>query len=267
MGKRDGWRAGRAAASVLLVVLLLAGGPSPLPADDGSSLITLPGGETLELVLLPGGSFPMGSEDGDPDEAPVREVFLPPFLLGRTEVTQAQWRAVAGDSPAHFGGCGSCPVENVSWEDAAAFLERLSRLAGRPFRLPTEAEWEFAAGAGGLHRRWAGTDAAPDLAGYAWIRPGAGGRTHPAGEKLPNAVGLLDMTGNVWEWCADWYGRDAYAVLPALAPDGPTEGTLRTVRGGAWPNQPDTARITTRLGYDPGTRLPLIGLRVALDAP
>jgi formylglycine-generating enzyme required for sulfatase activity len=182
-------------------------------------------------------------------------------------VTQAQWRAVMGDDPSHFRGCDACPVEQVSWEDAQRFLRRAGEQAGAAFRLPTEAEWEYAAGGGGAHEAWPGTGDPDDVPAHAWFKGSFEGRTHPVGQKQPNAFGLRDLGGNVAEWCADLYDPEYYRGAPADDPRGPAAGTLRCVRGGSFLSTRDEVRTASRHGSDPGARRRSIGLRVARDAP
>jgi formylglycine-generating enzyme required for sulfatase activity len=231
------------------------------------------GGPTVELVLIPPGEFEMGSPENEPDrfgaqEGPVHRVRITkPFYLGKCEVTQALWRAVMGTNPSEFQGERD-PVENVSWEDCRDFLERLNALV-RPwgaFRLPTEAEWEHAARAGSATRFYYGAD--PDcreLGDHAWYVANSGGRTHPVGEKRPNAWGLYDVLGNVWEWCADWYADDYFGSSPAVDPPGPATGTLRVLRGCSFRYEVRRCRIAYRVGYDPTARYYNSGLRLAAD--
>lgn len=221
----------------------------------------------LELVHIAPGTFQMGTAaEGGADERPVTEVTLTrAYWLGKTEVTQAQWRAVMHASPAYFQG-NDHPVERVSWHEALEFCRRLTereRAAGRlpaghVFTLPTEAQWEFACRAGttGPH--------AGDVANMAWINTNSGGRTHPVAQKQPNAWGLHDMHGNVWEWCLDRYGN--YPGGRVSDPTGAEAGAGRVYRGGRWGNSANFARAAYRLSALPEHRGVSLGLRVALVA-
>jgi formylglycine-generating enzyme required for sulfatase activity len=220
----------------------------------------------IEFIRIPGGEFAMGSSAGGDDERPPHPVRLRAFYLGRFEVTQAQWRAVTGENPAHFGPCDDCPVEQVSWGDAQLFLRRASQMARVALRLPTEAEWEFAAGGGALHEPWPGTDDPEDLPAFIWFKGKFEGRTRQVGRKKPNAYSLHDLGGNVAEWCADWFDPDYYRQSAVDDPRGPVSGTRKCVRGGSFLSGPDEVRTTHRWGSDPAARRRSIGLRVARDA-
>src|SRR5712691_3391855 len=189
----------------------------------------------MEFVLIPAGTFQMGSNDSDThnDEKPVHTVRITqPFYLGKYEVTQGQWQAVMGNNPSFFKGDPNRPVEEVSWNDVQEFIRRLhSREGGATYRLPTEAEWEYAARAG-TTTRWSFGDEASRLGRYAWHEGNAGGQTHPVGQLQPNPWGLYDMHGNVWEWVQDWYG--SYTSGTAVDPAGPSWGWDRVRRGGSW---------------------------------
>ena len=208
----------------------------------------------------------MGSAAGGEDELPVHRVRLRAFYLARFEVTQAQWRAVMGENPAHFTACESCPVEQISWEDAQLFLRRAGEKAGVTLRLPTEAEWEYAAGGGDRRETWPGTSDRDELPAFVWFKGSFEGKTHPAGQKKPNAFSLHDLGGNVAEWCADWFDPGYYRTSPVDDPRGPGEGTRRCVRGGSFLSAPDEVRAARRGGSDPAARRRSIGLRVARDA-
>ena len=216
-----------------------------------------------EMVAIPGGSFLMGSPpgQGDADERPQRRVTIAPFAMGRTEVTQAQWFAVMGTRPSWFKG-DDLPVEQVSWDDAQDFVRRLSTMTGRRYRLPSEAEWEYAARAGSQGAYSFGDDAS-QLGRHAWFGANSNSRTQPVGRKQANAYGLYDMHGNVWEWVEDcWNGN--YAGAPA---DGRawTSGDCgrRVVRGGSWNDFPALLRAAIRSGYTSSYRSDNDGFRVA----
>jgi formylglycine-generating enzyme required for sulfatase activity len=199
----------------------------------------------MEFVRIPAGEFEMGSNDADAGEKPAHRVGISrPFEIGKYEVTQAQWEAVMITNPSYFKD-PSRPVESVSWEDAQRFLNALNdKKDGYRYRLPTEAEWEYAARAGATAGPTGNLDA------VAWYQPNAGAQTHPVGQRKPNAWGLYDMLGNVWEWCADWYG--AYPAALVMDPIGPSHGTGHVVRGGSWVSAATYLRVTSRYGGAPG---------------
>ena len=240
----------------------------------------------MKLVLIPAGSFQMGSPDDDKDalddEKPRHPVRITrPFYLGVCEVTQGQYRAVTGKTPSCFKGSDELPVEQVSWLDAVEFCNALSRKENLPpfyvangakvavpdwnaagYRLPTEAEWEYACRAGSSTRYSFGDDAA-SLVEYAWDKLTSSGKTHPVREKRPNAWGLFDMHGNVWEWCWDSYDPDSYANLPEVNPHGPESASLRVRRGGSYVLNPCDQRSAFRARYHQDFRAYDVGLRVA----
>ena len=218
---------------------------------------------TIEVVEIPAGSFVMGSES-EPDERPPHRVaFARPFQMGKYEVTQAQWKAVMGGNPSQFVG-DELPVERVTWVEAQTFVERLSAMTGKTYRLPTEAEWEYACRAGGTGL-WSYGDAERALARHAWFDANARERTHGVGGREPNAWGLYDMHGNVWEWCADWYSEGYYAVSPEASPGGPATGTHRALRGGSYGSIASGCRSANRFFFSPDERYLASGLRVVLE--
>ena len=197
------------------------------------------------LVLVEGGTFMMGSPNTEADRSDdeyQHRVTLSSFYMGKYQVTQAQWQAVMGNNPSHFKG-DNLPVESVSWDNIQVFLEKLNTLYSPPlggqgggfFRLPTEAEWEYAARGGNKSQgyTYAGSN---NLNEVAWYCDNSNSKTHPVGQKKPNELGIYDMSGNVWEWCQDWYNGDYYKNSPANNPTGPTSGTYRVLRGGSWNN-------------------------------
>jgi formylglycine-generating enzyme required for sulfatase activity len=212
----------------------------------------------FEFVQVPAGEFVMGSESSEafPDEKPVHRVRITKaFELGKYEVTQAQWEAAMGSTPSNFKGADR-PVEQVSWNDAQEFLSKLNeRKDGYRYRLPTEAEWEYAARAGTTG------DNTGNLDSVAWYASNSGGQTHPVGEKQANAWGLYDMLGNVWEWCQDWYDANYYRNSPAEDPQGPSSGRLRVLRGGSWYDDSRYVRVAFRDRNDPGNRNYIFGFR------
>ena len=225
----------------------------------------------MEFVGIPPGEFLMGSTGryAVVHEQPLTRVRISKgFYLGKYEVTQDEWQAVMGNNPSFHSSCGSCPVEQVSWEDAQAFIGRLNALSGGGrYRLPTEAEWEYAARAGTTTGTYAGDIANPFgnnpvLNGIAWYAENSGGRTHPVGQKAPNGFGLYDMLGNVWEWVGDWYGD--YPGRAVTDPVGPASGSERVLRGGSWGAgvYARSCRSASRLGFSPGSRFNSMGFRL-----
>jgi formylglycine-generating enzyme required for sulfatase activity len=205
----------------------------------------------------------MGSNDSDAydDEKPVHTVRITqPFYLGKHEVRQGQWQAVMGNNPSRFTGDPNRPVENVSWDDVQEFIRRLNaREGGAIYRLPTEAEWEYAARAG-TTTRWSFGDEASQLGRYAWYDGNARGQTHPVGQLQPNPWGLYDMHGNVWEWVQDWYG--GYASGTAVDPAGPSSGLGRVYLGGGWFTPARYCRSAGRGSVAPGKRIDSLGFRL-----
>jgi formylglycine-generating enzyme required for sulfatase activity len=227
--------------------------------------IDLGAGVKMDFALIRPGSFMMGSEKGDDDEKPVHEVTITkPFYMGVYEVTQAQWKAVMGDNPSNFKG-DDLPVESVSWEECQGFLEKLKGKVGEGMtcRLPTEAEWEYACRAGSKTEYCFGDDEGP-LGEYAWYRANSEQKTHAVGQKKPNAWGLYDMHGNVWEWCADGYKR--YRRDAATDPKGPSEAAARVLRGGSWCDDAQYTRCAPRSGPGPEIRRRDYGFRVVVSA-
>jgi formylglycine-generating enzyme required for sulfatase activity len=239
---------------------------SPKPSEPPRLTSTLTNSLGMKFVLIPAGELQMGSANGFEDEKPVHTVRISQaFYLGKHEVTQAQWQAVMGSNPSQFAGDPQRPVERVSWDDVQAFVQKLNaREGGAQYRLPTEAEWEYAARAGSQTAYSFGDDAA-QLGQYAWYDKNAGGTTHPVGQLQPNAWGLYDMHGNVWEWVQDWYG--AYPAAAAVDPAGPAAGSYRVIRGGSWFYDAGGCRSAFRHRVDPGCRDDFLGLRLLRTAP
>ena len=208
----------------------------------------------------------MGSTSGDDDERPVRTVRISKsFYLGIYEVTQGQWEAVMGDNPSRFTGDPNRPVERVSWEEVQQFIDEFNaREGGTKYRLPTEAEWEYAARAGSTTAYSFGDDNG-QLSKYAWFGDNAGNTTHPAGQLQANAWGLYDMHGNVWEWVQDWYGK--YTAEPVTDPQGPAAGSGRVIRGGGWYGVAGSCRSASRGSDAPGDRFGDLGFRLLRTAP
>jgi formylglycine-generating enzyme required for sulfatase activity len=215
-----------------------------------------------DLVVIPAGSFTMGSNDF-PDEMPPYNVAIQSFAIGRTEVTQGQWKAVMGSNPSRFGECGDdCPVERVSWDDIQGFIQKLNAKTGKGYRLPSEAEWEYAARAGGNGYWSFGNDEA-QLGQYAWYHANSNSKTHTAATKKPNAFGLFDMYGNVWEWTQDC--RNANYIGAPTEGDAWTAGDcgLRILRGGSWASGTSFTRAAVRSWFATSVRFDSSGFRVA----
>jgi len=219
----------------------------------------------IAFVLIPSGFFMMGSTTGNPNEQPVHQVRISTaFYLGQYEVTQAQWQAVMGKNPSSFKGDPNLPVESVSWEDVQEFIRRLNaRESGGRYRLPTEAEWEYAARAGSTTAYSFGDR--QRFGDYAWFLLNSGGTTHPVGQKLANAWGLYDMHGNVWEWVQDVNG--AYASAPFTDPLGPPLGSDRVFRGGAFSSDARGCRSASRSRTKPERRNVFLGFRLLRTVP
>lgn len=216
-------------------------------------------GVELEMIAIPGGTFQMGSNIVD-NEKPIHPVTLPPFHIGKYPITQAQWQAVMKNNPSYFRG-DKLPVERVSWEMATEFCQKLSEKTGRNYRLPTEAEWEYACRADSTGMYCFGDDDAL-LEKYAWYSKNAGDSTQPVGEKLPNDWGLYDMHGNVWEWCQDRYTPNYYQQSPRENPQGPSSGVHRVLHGGSWSDDPFICRSASRFWGLPGGVKLIVGFRV-----
>jgi formylglycine-generating enzyme required for sulfatase activity len=224
----------------------------------------------IHLRLIPTGEFDMGSPDKEEfrfiDEGPVHRVKISkPYYIGKYELTQAQWKAIMGkdNNPSNWKG-DNLPVEEVNWNDAQEFCKK----AGDGLRLPTEAEWEYACRAGSKVR-WSHGDDKDKLGDYAWFIDNSGNKTHEVGTKKPNAFGLYDMHGNVWEWCSDWYGEKYYEECKngVTDPQGPANGVERVRRGTAWSHCFINARCAKREKNKPEIKNNYIGFRVAVPAP
>ena len=214
----------------------------------------------IRMISVEGGSFNMGSNEHE-SEQPIHSATLDSFEIGQYPVTQSQWVAVMKKNPSHIEGCQDCPVERVSWHDVQEFIQKLNALyPGMNYRLPTEAEWEFAARGGtqGGDYTYAGSNDAGEVG---WYANNSNGKTQSVGQKKPNELGLYDMSGNVWEWCQDWYGN--YPSEPQTNPKGPSSGTRRVLRGGSWLNRAVNLRVADRGSYGPVNSGYGIGFRLA----
>ena len=223
-------------------------------------------GVAFKMVTVEGGTFTMGAtaEQGelyDSDERPTHQVSLSSFAIGATEVTQELWQAVMDSNPSYFTGDPQCPVETVSWNECQTFIAKLNELTGATFRLPTEAEWEYAARGGNKSRGYmfAGSSTLDDVA---WYALNSNSTTHAVATKSPNELGIYDMSGNVFEWCQDWY--DSYSSDAQTNPTGATWGTGRVTRGGSRLNNEWNCRVSFRYRYEPQNSDDIIGFRLAL---
>lgn len=237
-------------------------------------------GVTFKMVAVEGGTFTMGATREQQDEArydeyPAHQVTLSSFCIGETEVTQALWRAVMGSNPSYFTPSNGYaenlqrPVEQVSWDDCQTFITKLNQLTGQNFRLPTEAEWEYAARGGKLSQgyKYAGSNDIGDVAWYWNNIPSqtngtAGYGTQTVATKAPNELGLYDMSGNVWEWCQDWCG--SYSSNAQTNPMGPESGSFRVNRGCSWSLDAWCCRVSFRGSNYPWNAFDGLGLRLAL---
>ena len=233
--------------------------PAPISVTGAKTFTA--NGVNFTMVPVQGGTFQMGSNDGDSEEKPVHSVTLSSYYIGQTEVTQVLWKAVMGSNPSDFKG-DNLPVESVSWDDCQSFITKLNRLTGEHFRLPTEAEWEFAAKGGRQSRgfKYSGNTNIDDVARYEY---NSGGKTHPVATKQPNELGIYDMSGNVYEWCQDWYG--GYSSSSQTNPTGPTSGSYRVFRGGSWVGNAGDCGSARRFHSPPDSRYDCIGLRLVLS--
>jgi formylglycine-generating enzyme required for sulfatase activity len=222
----------------------------------------------MEFVFVKGGCYEMGDTFGDGyDFEKPHEVCLDDFYLSKYEVTQGQWEKVMGNNPSHFKEGSNYPVENVSWNDIQQFIARLNGQTDRKYRLPTEAEWEYAARSGGKREKYSGTSQEKELDQYAWTANynNPASRTHAVGQKYPNGLGLYDMTGNVSELCSDLWGQDYYKYSPRNNPRGPDQGIQRVVRGGSCRDMP--WRVSFRVFWPPLVADRHTGFRLVLAAP
>jgi len=221
----------------------------------------------VDLVFVQGGTFYMGcTDEQDNDcwvnERPDHQVTVSDFYIGKYEVTQAQWKAVMGRNPSYFKG-NNLPVENVSWNEVQEFIQKLNAKTGKQYRLPTEAEWEFAA-RGGIESKGYKYSGSNMIGDVVWYSSNSSSKTHDAGKKQANELGLYDMSGNVWEWCSDWYNEDYYKTSPTANPTGPNTVSSRVLRGGSWISHAQRCRVSLRDFYTPGNRIDYIGFRLAL---
>lgn len=232
-------------------------------SDSSTSEMTFKVGKvSFKMVPVEGGAFTMGSETTAFATKPEHDVRLSDFYIGETEVTQELWMEVMGSNPAKFTNSVKCPVENVSWNDCQEFIKKLNEKTSKTFRLPTEAEWEYAArGGNNPHKyKYAGSQAIDDVA---WYEKNSDKTTHEVKKLTANELGLFDMTGNVEEWCDDWYGT--YPSEAQTNPTGPESGRFRVLRGGSWTSSSESAVVTMRNRSLPDYQTNLYGLRLAMS--
>lgn len=220
----------------------------------------------IATVRVKGGCFRMGDifQAGGPDERPEHEVCLRDFSIGKYPVTQLQWEQVAGNNPSKYRG-DDLPVENVSFYEVQTFIKALREKTGKKWRLPTEAEWEYAARSGGKPQKYPGTSKVDELSDYAWTEGNSDAKIHPVGTKRPNDFGIYDMAGNVWQWVSDRYGRDYYRQSPKDNPKGDPFGVNRVLRGGSAAKEPFFVRVSNRDYQAPEHRETYVGFRLALS--
>jgi formylglycine-generating enzyme required for sulfatase activity len=216
-----------------------------------------------KMILVEGGMFQMGSNSGELDEVPVHSVTLSSFKIGKYEVTQAQWLAVMGSIPGYYEECSQCPVDEVPWPEVQEFIRKLNTITGRDYRLPTEAEWEYAAKGGKLSRGYV-YSGSNNVNSVAWYVENSGDKIHPVGMKQANELGIHDMSGNAWEWCSDWH--DHFNNYSEINPTGAYSGQYRVLRGGRWAYGSKFCRVTDRDMHPQGARYHYQGFRLVLPA-
>lgn len=211
------------------------------------------------MILVKGGTFNMSTIDDTTLKKQLHTILLPDYYIGKFEVTQAQWRAVMGGNPSYFNQCDSCPVEQITYDNANAFCKRLSRKTGKVYRLPTEAEWVFAARGGNNTKRFV-YSGSNNIDSVGWYIGNSNRMTHAGGQKLPNELGIFDMTGNVWEWCSDWY--DIYKLDSSGRKGEPKKGSYLIYCGGGWDDHPQASLFPSRISYLPAYRCGDVGFRL-----
>ena len=219
------------------------------------------------FVKVEGGRFMMGSADTVPNlqsDEVQHEVEVATFHMQATEVTQELYELVMGSNPSSKKEWKDMPVTDVSWEDAQEFITKLNEITGGKYRLPTEAEWEYAARGGNRSQGYV-YSGSNNIEEVAWYQSNSGEHPHVVKEKKPNELGLYDMTGNVWEWCSDWYADYRLDAKGSVNPQGADNGSYRVIRGGSWFNQPENCRVAYRLNYNPQNRHSRIGFRLVFS--
>ncbi|MDY5086688.1 MAG: SUMF1/EgtB/PvdO family nonheme iron enzyme, partial [Alloprevotella sp.] len=246
-----------------------------IPRPSGQYLDITVNGVTFTMVLVEGGTFTMGATDEQTgaykNEKPAHQVTLSDYYIGQTEVTQALWEAVMGETPTSdgsswysFRGLGdNYPAYYISYNDVLSFISKLNSLTGRTFRMPTEAEWEYAARGGNKSKGYL-YSGGNTLNNVGWYDDNSDDTTHLVAQKAANELGLYDMSGNVWEWCSDWWGD--YSSSSQTNPTGPSTGSDRVLRGGCSDNTATGCRVATRHNYSPSYRAKSYGVRLALSS-
>ena len=244
-------------ADVVEIYNYIINGGSEDP-DDGTYTVN---GVSFKMIAVDGGTFQMGQSADGNNVTPVHSVTLSSYSIGETEVTQALWKAIMGTNPSNHQG-DNLPVEQVSWNDCQTFITKLNQLTGKTFRLPTEAEWEFAAKGGTKSKgyTYSGSNTIGDVA---WYNENSGSETHAVATKQANELGIYDMSGNVWEWCQDCYG--SYSDEAQTNPTGPSGGSDRVLRSGSWSNDASYCRSAIRSNNSPSSNSVFRGFRLALS--
>jgi formylglycine-generating enzyme required for sulfatase activity len=234
-----------------------------LLGDNIKFKVIASGTETFEpeMIFVEGGTFQMGNNLGDSDEKPIHSVTLKNYYIGKYEITRAQWVAIMGYKPNFGRVCDNCPVDAVSWNDIHKYVLKLNSITGKGYRLPTEAEWEYAA-RGGRQDKGNSYMSSSGLSSLAWFNENSSGITHEVGSRLANELGIYDMLGNVSEWCSDWYGN--YKNIEVSNPKGPVKGTYRVLRGGSWSDSERNCRETDRYWMNSDDRYVFCGFRLVL---
>jgi formylglycine-generating enzyme required for sulfatase activity len=241
----------------------------PVPPQVQTSPVVPAKSLSFPMIQVQGGSFDMGSNDPNhyADERPVHKVALKGFHLSKYEITQSQWREVMNGFPEGFSNksCDNCPMVSVSWQEIQVFLTKLNQKTGKKYRLPTEAEWEFAAKGGKINSSFI-FSGGNDPQKIAWFADNSEGKIHPVGEKKANDLGIYDLTGNVQEWCQDFYSENYYKNSPPNNPINTQVAATHVVRGSSWNDTVEDSRLTFRISENPATKSDKIGFRVVLDS-
>ncbi len=253
---------------LLPVVLLLC--LQPVFAQNAND--SKPDATNYNMVVVKGGRFDLGNDSEAVDRRPAHSVVLKDFSISKYEVTAEQWKEVMGSNPSSYTDCKTCPVTNVSWNDIQTFIQKLNAKTGKHYRLPTEAEWEFAARGGmkeHMRENKEGDKFGNKFSGrlvlqyIAWFERNSKDHVHKVGRKDPNQLGLYDMTGNVEEWTNDWYGKSYFTKREVNDPQGPEGGISKVVRGGHWNSEADEVSVVRRAAYLPNTKSIYLGFRLA----
>ena len=217
------------------------------------------------MILVPSGNFIMGNNDGEArsNEKPAHQITINNYRIGKYPISQKEWRMIMGKNPSNHDD-DNLPIETVSWNDVQQFIQQLNKRTGKKYRLPTEAEWEYAA-RGGNNKTNYPFSGSNHIDEVAWYEGNSYRIIHQIGKKRANELGLYDMSGNVWEWCSDWYGENFYANSPKNNPKGPSSGTNRVARGGSWCDLDKNCRTSYRRSFSPDTRIDYLGFRLCLD--